>query len=265
MSESSAPVAVVSGKPLLALPTSLYVPPDAMQVFLASFEGPLDLLHYLIRREQMDVRDIPMAELTKQYLTYVDDIVANQLELAADYLLMSATLIEIKSALLLPVPEEQEEEAEDPRAALVERLLRYSRISKAAQELRGRAVVGRDLWHAKITLPNRRASKPRIAVQHLHMALLGVMERKKLATEFEVNSDTYSVREAMAHLFVRLRTTGNWLFSRLLGEQHATKLRVGMFFQAVLQMAKEQLVHIEQHDDSEIQVTPRLGNVGRKR
>lgn len=263
MSTPIAPVAVVAGKPVKELPPSLYVPPDALKVFLASFEGPLDLLHYLIRREQMDVRDIPMAELTKQYLIYVDEIVASQLELAADYLLMSATLIEIKSVMLLPVPEELAEEPEDPRAALVERLLRYSKISKAALDLRARPFIGRDLWAAQIAHPERKISRPRIGAEALQKIMFGILERKKLATNYEINTDSFSLREAMAHLFMRLRSTKNWLFSRLVGQQHATKLRVGMFFQAILQMAKEQLVNIEQHDDSEIQVTPRLGKANR--
>lgn len=252
------PVAVVDGKPLDEMPRSLYVPPSAMRVLLERFEGPLDLLHYLIRKDRMDIVDIPMADLTRQYLAYVDGIVDTEMELVADYLLMAATLIEIKSRMLLPQPDaEPGEEDEDPRAQLVERLVEYARIRGAAERIRGWPVTGRDRFVAGAAGPDMAAVRPRVAVRHLQLAMLAVSERRRMSTEITFAADAYTVREAMAHVLIRLRKAGRWLFSRLLGSEHATRPRLGVFFLAALQLAKERLVRLEQRGEAEVRVIQR--------
>lgn len=258
------PVAIVDGKPWASLPASLYAPPDALRVFLDSFEGPLDFLYYLIRRDNMNILDISMSELTRQYLEYVDEIVDTQIELAADYLLMSATLIEIKSRMLLPNPAVAEEEIEDPRAALVERLLKYSRIRAAAKALESCVLLGRDVWPAKASYPDQGLGRPRFGLRSLHLSMLSILERKELAQEVAHTHDRFTIREAMMHLFMHLRSTSGVLLSELLGKQHATKSRVSVFFQAVLQMAKEQLVAVKQRNDAELRIVARTGKAIRK-
>ena len=258
MSAPSAPIAVVSGQEISELPQSLYVPPNALKVLLENFEGPLDLLHFLIRRNNIDILDIPMAEITRQYLEYVDCIVESQLELAADYLLMSATLIEIKSRMLLPEdPEDDDEQPEDPRAELVRRLLIYSRIKAAAEHLAFRPRCGRDFVYAQVALPPAPAQKPVVELSSLARALLAARERARGDDSMSIEPDTFTVREAMAHLLAGLRRAGKSMLSRLLGIEHASRQRVGVFFVAILQLAKEQLVRVEQVSESEISVVPR--------
>ena len=254
----AAPVAVVSGREISELPQSLYVPPNALKVLLESFEGPLDLLHFLIRRNNIDILDIPMAEITRQYLEYVDRIVESQLELAADYLLMSATLIEIKSRMLLPEePEDEDGQVEDPRAELVRRLLIYSRIKAAAAHLAERPRAGRDFCYAQAALPPLPAQKPVVELPALARALLAARERARGDSAMSIEPDSFTVREAMAHLLSGLRRAGRSMLSRLLGIEHASRRRVGVFFVAILQLAKEQLVRVEQVSDSEIAVVAR--------
>ena len=258
MNAPTPPVAVVSGCEISEYPQSLYVPPNALKVLLESFEGPLDLLHFLIRRNSIDILDIPMTEITRQYLEYVDHIVESQLELAADYLLMSATLIEIKSRMLLPEePGDDEEQLEDPRAELVRRLLIYSRIKAAAGHLASRPRAGRDFVYAQAALPPAPAQKPLVEVPALARAFLAARERGRGDSALNIEADAFTVREAMAHLLSGLRRAGKNMLSRLLGIEHASRRRVGVFFVAILQLAKEQLVHVEQVGDSEIAVSPR--------
>ncbi|MCY4324762.1 MAG: segregation/condensation protein A [Betaproteobacteria bacterium] len=258
MNAPGSPVAVVAGRAISEYPQSLYVPPNALKVLLENFEGPLDLLHFLIRRNNVDILDIPMAEITRQYLEYVDCIIDSQLELAADYLLMSATLIEIKSRMLLPEdPTDEEESTEDPRAELVRRLLVYSRIKAAAEHLGERPRCGRDFIYAHAPLPPAAAQKPRVDLAALARALLAARERARGDSALNIEVDAFTVREAMAHLLAGLRRAGKSILSRLLGIEHASRQRVGVFFVAILQLAKEQLVRVEQVSDSEIAVVPR--------
>ena len=247
-------MAVVDGKPLSEMPSSLYVPPSAMRVLLENFEGPLDLLYHLIRKENMDILDIPMAELTRQYLAYVDQIVDTEMELVADYLLMSATLIEIKSRMLLPQPEEEEQEEEDPRAALVQRLLEYSRIKGASESLKGRGFVGRDTFLASVARPEMGVVKPRIGVRPLHLAMLAVLDRKRMSAGLEYSVDEYTVREAMAHVMLCFRSASEWLLTGMVGASKATRSRLGTFFVASLQLAKDQVVRLRQKDESDLVV-----------
>ena len=252
------PIAVIDGKPITEIPKSLYLPPAAMRVMLDTFEGPLDLLHYLIKKNNMDILNIPMVELTKQYLAYVDKIVASELELVADYLLMSATLIEIKSRMLLPQKEQlADEEVEDPRAALVERLLVYSKIRGAANHLAQQDIYGRDFWHGKINKPSMAKVKPRISCRALLNALFNIQERKEAIAEISFTVDNFTLREAMAHVMLKFRQAKDWLFTKLVGSNHATKARIGTIFMAALQLAKDQLVSLKQINDKEIQIIVR--------
>ena len=250
---------VVAGKPVDRLPSSLFIPPDAMQVFLDVFEGPLDLLHYLIRRDNMDILDIPVAELTTQYLAYVERIIDSQLELAADYLLMSATLIEIKSRMLLPQPEETESEEVDPRRDLVRRLLEYSRIKAAAVALDAQPRAGRDFVLASVARPPRLGTvRPKLRQRDLFRAMLVVVERFRNSRALRLKQENlFSVREAMAHLMACLRTGGRALFTSLLGREHASRPRVAAFFVALLQLTKDGLIRLRQHDRDELIVSAR--------
>ena len=257
MTTSSTPLALVNGKALAELPSSLYVPPAALRLLLESFEGPMDLLHYLIKRDSMDILDIPMAELTRQYLEYVDQIVTTQMELVADYLLMAATLIEIKSRMLLPQMEPEEEETEDPRAELVKRLLIYTKIRGAAEAIRNRSIQGRDFWWAAIAKPPATRICPRVSARMLQLAILGIKDRRKLAMGLEIASDNFTMREAMANMILKLKSARQWLFTHLVGPSNAQRTRLGTFFLAALQLAKEQLVRLEQKQGEELHITVR--------
>ena len=258
MSGAELPVAIVAGNNISKLPPSLYVPPAALRIALANFEGPLDFLHYLIRREDMDICDIPMAELTKQYLRYVDEVLEQQLELASDYLLMSATLIEIKSRMLMPKPALQDQEEQDPRAELVQRLIIYARIRAAALYLLKSPMAGRDHFGITLPLPSRVIIKPKISSKMLQLAILGIKDRQASAESFAVSSETITVREAMASIFVCLQNASSWLFSRLLaGKKRATGLQAATYFLGVLQMAMEQIIRIRQSSDDDFKIMSR--------
>ncbi|MBF2734587.1 MAG: segregation/condensation protein A [Betaproteobacteria bacterium AqS2] len=246
MSDAIQP-ALLEGQEIEA-PKSLYIPPAALRVMLASFEGPLDLLHYLIRRNNMDILDIPMVELTQQYLEYVERIVASELELVADYLLMAATLIDIKARLLTPQPKAaaDDDEVEDPRAALVERLLLYSRIKGAAAHIAASPIQGRDCWAAQVVRPRMPAVDPRISCRMLLQAQLRIDERAEAVRALTLQADGFTVREAMAHVMAKMREAGEWAFARLLGARLASRARASAVFVAALQLAKDQLVRIDE-------------------
>lgn len=252
--DSEPPLAVVQGETLTELPSSLYLPPEAMRVVLDSFEGPLDLLHYLIRKNSMDVLDIPMVELTAQYLEYVDRIVASDMELVADYLLMSATLIEIKSRMLLPQPAKGDEDEEDPRATLVARLVEYSKIKGAAEELRARPIRGRDFWHGAVDRPAAGAVQPRISCIALLRSLVNIEDRRNAVKELTYATDTYTVREAMAIVLDHLRKASSWLFAGFLQKVRPNRSQASTIFVALLQLAKDQVVKLEQGDDAKGQL-----------
>ena len=246
--DTMAPIALVEGKPFTEMPTSLFLPPEAMRVVLDSFEGPLDLLHYLIRKNSMDVLDIPMVELTEQYLTYVDQIVSTDLELVAEYLLMSATLIEIKSRMLLPQPEAAVEDEEDPRSALMARLVEYSKIKGAAADLRARPVMGRDFWPGSVEQPDAGSVSPRISCIALLRSLVNIEARKNTVKELAFAPEVYTVREAMAIVLGNLRKTSTWLFSNLMKKVRPNRSQASTIFLAMLQLAKDQVLHLDQVD-----------------
>ncbi|WP_424194262.1 segregation and condensation protein A [Ampullimonas aquatilis] len=239
------------GEPLFALPQDLYIPPDALEIFLETFEGPLDLLLYLIRKQNFNVLDIPMAKVTRQYLDYVDQIRNHNLELAAEYLLMAAMLIEIKSRMLLPVkPKEDGSEPEDPRAELVRRLLEYEKMKLAAQKLDNQPQLGRDFVLAHAHFDNTVVTRhPDVSADDLRSAWADILKRAKLNTHHKITREELSVRDHMSQILRRLQTSQFIEFAELFEEN----LRKGagvpvvvVHFVALLELAKESLVEITQ-------------------
>ncbi|WP_373740075.1 ScpA family protein [Neisseria sp.] len=246
-SENPATVAYVFGQPVTDLPQDLFIPPDALKVVLASFQGPLDLLLYLIRKQNIDVLDIPMVKITEQYLSYIAQMQEHQFDLAAEYLLMASVLIEIKSRLLLPQPESvADEEAEDPRAELVRRLLAYEQMKLAAQGLDALPRAGRDFAWAYLPLEIAAEAKlPDVLVADLTQAWLGILSRAKHNRSHEVVKETVSVRAQMTSILRRLNEKGFCCFSELFKPQQGA-VYVVVNFIALLELAKEGLVRIVQ-------------------
>lgn len=239
------------GEPLFKLPNDLYIPPDALEVFLEAFEGPLDLLLYLIRRQNFNVLDIPMAQVTRQYLTYIEQIRKTNLELAAEYLLMAAMLIEIKSRMLLPVKKaDTGEEAEDPRAELVRRLLEYEQMKLAAQKLDTVPVLGRDFLRAQVYIEQSLAPRwPEVDAGELQAAWSDILRRAKLNQHHMISREELSVRDFMTQILRRLQGTRFVEFGDLFEEairsgQGAPMVVVN--FIAMLELARESLVEITQ-------------------
>jgi segregation and condensation protein A len=235
------------GEPLFALPQDLYIPPDALEVFLEAFEGPLDLLLYLIRRQHFNVLDIPMATLTRQYLTYIEQIRAHNLELAAEYLLMAALLIEIKSRMLLPVRKaDTGEEVEDPRAELVRRLVEYERIKLAAARLDEQPRIGRDFLRAVIALePTAIVRHPDVLISELQAAWNDILRRSKLHSHHRVARTELSVREHMSLILRHLQSARFVEFADLFDPGLGTPVVV-VHFLALLELTREGLVEITQ-------------------
>jgi segregation and condensation protein A len=240
-------VARLYGEPLFSLPQDLYIPPDALEVFLEAFEGPLDLLLYLIRRQNFNILDIPMAGLTRQYMLYVDEIRQRNLELAAEYLLMAAMLIEIKSRMLLPPKHvAQGEEAEDPRAELVRRLLEYEQIKLAAANLNALPQFGRDFVVAQGYI--ERSLQPRFAdvsVRELQEAWAAILQRAKLVQHHKITREELSVREHMSQVLKRLQGHRFVEFEDLFDPSKGAPVLVVTFI-ALLELAKETLIEITQ-------------------
>ncbi|MDZ7651832.1 MAG: ScpA family protein [Burkholderiaceae bacterium] len=235
------------GEPLFKLPQDLYIPPDALEVFLEAFEGPLDLLLYLIRKQNFNVLDIPMAPLTQQYLTYIDQIRNHNLELAAEYLLMAAMLIEIKSRMLLPVRKsETGEEAEDPRAELVRRLVEYERMKLAAAQIDELPRVGRDFVRAVVTIEQSVVRRfPDVNVVELRDAWADVLKRAKLYAHHKIGREELSVREHMSQILKRLQGTRFLEFGDLFDPSRGVPVVV-VHFLALLELARESLIEITQ-------------------
>ncbi|WP_296904173.1 ScpA family protein [Polaromonas sp.] len=235
------------GEPLFAMPKDLYIPPDALKVFLEAFEGPLDLLLYLIRRQNFNILDIPMAAVTRQYLTYVDEIRATNLELAAEYLLMAAMLIEIKSRMLLPPKKSAEgQEAEDPRAELVRRLLEYEQIKLAAHKLNEIPQFGRDFLRAQVHVEQSRQPRfPDVTVVELQDAWRDIVKRAKLIQHHVISREELSVREHMSIVLRKLQGRKFLEFEELFDASRGMALLVVTFI-ALLELAKECLLEITQ-------------------
>ena len=242
------PLAIVRGEPMLQMPQDLYIPPDALEVILESFEGPLDLLLYLIRRQNLDILDIPVAEVTRQYMTYIElmrDVM--RLELAAEYLLMAAILAEIKSRLLLPRPPAEEGLEEDPRAELVRRLQEYERFKRAAEDIEALPRIERDsvVVHAEVGERNVIKLPPPLELTELLLALKEVMHRAEMFGHHAIKREALSVRQRMGDLLSKLDDKEFSSFESLFDP---TEGRQGIVvtFLAMLELAKEMLVEIVQ-------------------
>ncbi len=235
------------GEPLFALPTDLYIPPDALEVFLEAFEGPLDLLLYLIRKQNFNILDIPMLSVTHQYLAYVDEIRSRNLELAAEYLLMAAMLIEIKSRMLLP-PRKQEgaEEAQDPRAELVRRLLEYEQMKLSAVQLGNLPQYGRDFLKAQVFIEQSLQPRfPDVHVVDLQEAWRDILKRAKLVQHHKITREELSVREYMSQVLKTLQGRRFVEFEELFDPGKGGTVLVVTFI-ALLELAKETLIEITQ-------------------
>jgi len=235
------------GEPLFALPQDLYIPPDALEVFLEAFEGPLDLLLYLIRKQNFNILDIPMAEVTLQYLSYVEQVRARNLELAGEYLLMAAMLIEIKSRMLLPPKKVADgEEAEDPRAELVRRLIEYEQMKLAAQQLNELPQMGRDFLKATVYVEQALAPRfPDVDPNDLAQAWQDILRRAKLVQHHKISREHLSVREHMSHVLKQLQGKRFVEFSDLFDVSQGVPVMVVTFI-AMLELAKETLIELTQ-------------------
>src|SRR5690349_2188439 len=235
------------GEPLFAMPTDLYIPPDALEIFLEAFEGPLDLLLYLIRKQNFNILDIPMAAVTRQYLTYVDEIRTRNLELAAEYLLMAAMLIEIKSRMLLPPKKAAEgEEAEDPRAELVRRLLEYEQMKAAAFRLNEMPQVGRDVLRAQVYIEQSLQPRfPDVELADLQEAWRDILRRAKLVQHHKITREELSVREHMSLVLKKLQGRKFVEFEQLFDPAKGVPVLVVTFI-ATLELAKETLIELTQ-------------------
>ena len=245
--QAEMPFAVVEGEPVTQMPRDLYIPPDALQVFLEAFEGPLDLLLYLIRRQNLDIVDIPIAEITRQYLQYIDVMRDMQLELAGEYLLMAATLAEIKSRMLLPRPQgEGAQEEEDPRAELVRRLLEYEQIKLAAAALNTIPQAGRDFLRGQVAIEQALAPRfPDVDLADLQEAWRDILRRAKLVQHHHISREELSVREHMGIVLRRLQGQRFVEFEELFDPDKGSQVLVVTFI-ALLELAKENLIDITQ-------------------
>ena len=239
-------VARLYGEPLLRMPTDLFIPPDALEIFLDAFEGPLDLLLYLIRKQNFNILDIPMAQVTLQYLKYVDQIRLHNLELAAEYLLMAAMLIEIKSRMLLPQRKNDDEDAGDPRAELVRRLLEYEQIKVAAYDLNAVPQLDRDFVRPQLFIEQSNVPNwPEVDAGDLQRAWLDVLKRATLTQHHKISRAELSVREHMTAILRQLQSTRFVEFSELFEGQGGVPIVV-VHFVAMLELAKETLIEITQ-------------------
>jgi segregation and condensation protein A len=243
------PFALVYGEAVTELPLDLYIPPDALEVFLEAFEGPLDLLLYLIRKQNIDILDIPVAEITRQYMGYVELMHTVRLELAAEYLVMAAMLAEIKSRMLLPRSSEAEEEEDDPRAELIRRLQEYERFKAAAEGLDELPRVGRDVTVPRLDAPEARARKllPDVSLEEVLLSMAEVLRRADMFESHQVTREALSTRERMSEVLERLKGGAFVPFIELFGADEG-RLGVVVTFMAVLELIKESLVELVQNE-----------------
>ncbi|MBY0575515.1 MAG: segregation/condensation protein A [Gallionellaceae bacterium] len=243
------PLARIHGEPLLELPQDLYIPPDALELVLENFQGPLDLLLYLIRKHNLEVLDIPMAELTRQYMGYIEMMQQHRLELAAEYLLMAAMLIEIKSRMLLPRPAKVSEDSdEDPRAELMRRLLEYEQMKLAAQKLNELPQAGRDFEIVQVLIERTVKERlPEVSVEDLRLAWMGLLARARLSTHHKVRREQLSVREQMTHV-LRCLKGGEYVAFEQLFDVEGGVPKLVVTFIAILELAKEYLLEIQQSE-----------------
>lgn len=243
-------LATVRGEPLLKLPDDLYIPPDALEVFLDAFEGPLDLLLYLIRRQNLDILDIPIAEITRQYTGYIEMMHGLRLELAAEYLVMAAILAEIKSRMLLPRPEpEVDDEESDPRAELIRRLQEYERFKQAAEDLDALPRLERDIVIAGAGVVDQRRVNvpPEVDLREVLLALRDVMTRAELFAQHHISGEPLSVRERMSRIVQRLKRSEFIEFDQLFDLEEG-RTGVVVTFLALLELLREHLVDLVQQE-----------------
>ena len=243
------PFAVVQGKELTTLPKDLYIPPDALEVILEAFEGPLDLLLYLIRRQNLDILEINVAEITRQYMSYIDLMSTIQLELAAEYLVMAAMLAEIKSRILLPRQVEDEEDEGDPRAELIRRLQEYERFKAAAEDIDEIPRLGRDIHQATAESPDRAVERqfPEVDMREVMSALADVLRRAEMFESHHIQREKLSTRERMSHVLEVIRDKQFVPFVSLFKESEG-RLGVVVTFLAIMELIKESLVEIVQNE-----------------
>ena len=241
------PFAVVQGKELTILPKDLYIPPDALEVILEAFEGPLDLLLYLIRRQNLDILDIDVAEITRQYMGYIELKASIELELAAEYLVMAAMLAEIKSRMLLPRQQTDEEDEDDPRAELIRRLQEYERFKQAAEDVDELPRMGRDIHQASAEAPDRDQQRPHpdVDMRDLVTALAEVLRRSEMFESHQIEMEKLSTRERMSQILDNLRDKQFVPFVALFKLEEG-RLGVVVTFLAVMELIKESLVEIVQ-------------------
>lgn len=245
--QAEMPFAMVNGEPLSQLPRDLYIPPQALEVFLEAFEGPLDLLLYLIRRHNLDILDIPLAEITRQYMQYIELMQDLQLELAGEYLVMAATLAEIKSRMLLPRPKSAEEGEDDPRAELVRRLQEYERFKRAAEGIDALPRLERDVWSTSAELKERQLVRvlPQITLQEMMVAFKEVVARSEMFAHHHIQRERLSVGERMSDILAALGTTGFVPFAQLFRPEEG-RMGVTVTFVAILELMREGLIDIVQ-------------------
>jgi segregation and condensation protein A len=242
------PFAMVNGEPITSLPKDLYIPPQALEVFLEAFEGPLDLLLYLIRRQNLNILDVPLAEITRQYMQYIEMMQELQLELAGEYMVMAATLAEIKSRMLLPRPKlDGDGLEEDPRAELVRRLQEYERFKKAAENIDALPRLERDTWTASAESSNRKVVRllPQITLQEMLVAFKDVVARAEMFAHHHVQRERLSVRERMTNILAALESTSFLEFTRLFKPEEG-RMGVTVTFVAILELMREGLIDIVQ-------------------
>jgi len=239
--------AVVQGEALTQLPQDLYIPPDALEVFLEAFEGPLDLLLYMIRRQNLDILDIPIAEITRQYIVYIDMLQDMRFELAAEYLVMAAMLAEIKSRMLLPRPESAEDDEDDPRAELVRRLQEYERYKKAAEDVDELPRVGRDIFETSAKVPDLRVARPvpEVELKEMLLAFQDVLRRADMFSSHHIQREALSVRERMSMVLGQLNPNSFTEFTQLFAVQEG-RMGVVVTLLAILELIKETLIEIIQ-------------------
>ncbi len=246
--QTEMPFAYVQGEAVTRLPKDLYIPPDALEVFLEAFEGPLDLLLYLIKRQNLDILDIPIAEITRQYMQYIELMKELRLELAAEYLVMAAMLAEIKSRMLLPRPVEAEDE-EDPRAELVRRLQEYERYKQAAEDIDRLPRVGRELFPVEVPAPDKQliAKPPEVSLQELLIAAKQAMTRAEMFSHHHVQMEPLSVRERMSMVLSRVGSDEFTSFTALFKSEEG-RMGVVVALLAVLELIKESLIELVQSE-----------------
>jgi len=243
------PFAIVEGEPVTELPQDLYIPPFALKVFLEAFEGPLDLLIYLIRRQNLDILDIPITDITKQYIDYINLMEEIRLELAGEYLLMAAMLAEIKSKMLLPRPELLEEE-DDPRAELVKRLHEYEQFKKAAEDLDELPRLERDIVIANAEAPNKEVviKLPDVTLKELLIAFHDVLQRVEMNSELHFERETLSVRQRMSDIISKIQSTKFIDFNELFDKKEG-RLGIAITFLAILELLKDAMIDVVQNEE----------------